>query len=81
MSKEVHWTDEELKSAWAQITSSHSSLTAKPLVDATGGNVGEDILYVSVVPEPGTICPACGEKTPNKHALEMRAWRKKRKKK
>ncbi len=33
------------------------------------------------VPQPGEACPLCREKTPNKHALEMRAWRKKRKEK
>ena len=35
--------------------------------------------YVSV--GPGTVCPTCGEKTPNEHALEMRRWRAKRKEK
>ncbi len=34
---------------------------------------------VSVVPEPGTVCLACHEKTPNAHALEMRKFRAKRK--
>ena len=29
--------------------------------------------------EPGEVCPHCHEKTPNKHALEVRAWRKKSK--
>ncbi len=31
--------------------------------------------------EPGAICPLCHEKTPNKHALEMRKFRAKRKEK
>ncbi len=30
------------------------------------------------VPQPGEVCPLCHEKTPNKHALEMRAWRARR---
>ena len=37
--------------------------------------------YASVVPEPGTVCPLCREKTPNEKALRMRAWREKRKSK
>ncbi len=37
------------------------------------------IQYVSLVPEPGAICPTCGEKTPTKGALEMRKWRAKKK--
>ena len=35
--------------------------------------------HVPPKPEPGTICPTCGEKTPNEHALEMRRWRAKQK--
>ena len=53
--------------------------------DGTGANteavLPSGVQYISVVPEPGTICPTCGEKTPNKHALEVRAWRAKRKEK
>ncbi len=33
------------------------------------------------VPQPGEECPLCHEKTPNKHALAVRAWRAKRKEK
>ena len=33
----------------------------------------------SLRPDPGTICPTCGEKTPNKNALWTRAWRKRQK--
>ena len=29
-------------------------------------------------PEPGAVCPTCGEKKPSKAALYMREWRKKR---
>ena len=29
-------------------------------------------------PEPGTVCPTCGEKTPSEAALKMREWRAKR---
>ena len=45
--------------------------------DVTHGLRGVDILYlyVSMAPEPGAVCPSCGEKTPTKHALEMRKWR------
>ena len=34
---------------------------------------------LQIVPGPGEECPLCREKTPNKHALEVRAWRAKRK--
>ena len=33
----------------------------------------------SLRPEPGSICPTCGERTPKLDALRMRAWRKRRK--
>ncbi|KKM91475.1 hypothetical protein LCGC14_1228140 [marine sediment metagenome] len=52
---------------------------------ASGGNAitlsdtAAAIVYVSVVPEPGAICPTCHEKTPTKHALEMRKWRARKK--
>ncbi len=47
--------------------------------ETKAGSDSPPIQYVSLVPEPGAVCPTCHEKTPNKHALEMRAWRKKRK--
>lgn len=55
------------------------------LVDGYPVKVGANVipsahgpLYVSVVPEPGTICPTCHEKTPSKGALYMRKWRKRK---
>ena len=32
----------------------------------------------SVMPEPGAVCPACGERKPSEAALKMREWRAKR---
>ena len=49
--------------------------TTKRVRDVTEGLRGGDIQYVSMTPEPGTVCPTCGEKTPTKHALEMRKFR------
>ena len=45
------------------------------------GNGATSSFHVPAPPEPGTICPTCGEKTPNKHALEVRAWRARKKEK
>lgn len=33
----------------------------------------------SLLPEPGTVCPTCHEKTPTRGALYMRKWRARKK--
>ena len=37
--------------------------------------------HVPDPPEPGTICPICGERTPNENALRVRKWRARKKEK
>ena len=42
---------------------------------------GEPVAMPGEKPEPGTICPTCGNRTPNENALRQRAWRKRQEEK
>ena len=73
MSAKVHWTDEELESAWTQITRPLATLNRSVTIASVDDGTGPRFML-----EPGEVCPTCGEKTPSERALKMREWRAKR---
>ena len=76
MSAKTHWTDEELESAWTQITRPLATLNRSVTIASVDDGTGPRFLFSSIHVEPGEVCPTCGEKTPSERALKMREWRK-----